>query len=284
MGKYVAEVIFVHLPSTRHRSYMDGIGQLVARARREGHKLALLIDYHVQDPYHGVPPHIDVKNDTQFLTKDKKRRDAGLGYAPFAWVDGWNWARGQIRMLMETFNPDFIQQGESNALRNGWAITAGKPHWFYNDTMTIFKQAADDTGWNGTYVVEGWKTSLVKAREYFGRDNVIWHGDLEDVIIDDTPPPPPVDDCNGELADAKDEIVALEQYVEELSEDLAIAETANMEYAAQLNSCHAALVECQESPCVCDCEDCDEKYQGLQDSLDDLLDILWAFIGGRGTA
>ncbi len=282
MAKHKAEVIYVHLPSVTEADYLSVIDKLVAAARLDGHKVALIMDYHVTHPYHAPPPHLDIHpNGDQTMTKDKERRKEGYGYAPFAWTEGWNKAREYIGALIRRYEPDYIQQGEASDIRNGWTITADKPHWFYNDTMSIFEQAADDTGWGGIFVVEAWKTSLIAARKKFGANRVIWVDELEDVIVG--PTKPPEDDCEDELVSCEESLevqhklfLQSDEAREQLANDLWLCQNENL-------ALRKALEECNEDGCEpCpECEDCDEKYQGLEDSLADLLDILWAFIGGR---
>lgn len=210
--------IMVSLPETvleseraNYRSYASDFTRLVDQkklysakllaeeARARGLKVAIIFDYFKSNPYHGKPPHVSPEDGT--IVKSTTARGYGLGYLPFAWVDGWNYARTAVYMYVQAINPDFIQQGVDHSTMNWYSeVFPEKPHWGYNDVMGMFAEGIRKTDWTGTYVVSAYyNNTLRKAGDLFGaamRDK-----DLLEIITFDLggtiPPveePPPVDD------------------------------------------------------------------------------------------
>lgn len=134
---------FVHLPSLGNDRYVNG---LIADAAEEQRPICLVFNYHLISPYHGRPPHL--LDDGGIYTRDGR----GYGLAPFGWTRGWVWARERIEHVLEAINPAYMQQGVEPDVRNGWGWHT-EPRYHYNDTMSIFKQAARLADWEGTFVV-----------------------------------------------------------------------------------------------------------------------------------
>lgn len=183
--------IFVYLPDLFTGSRKDllaGWKMLAEGVRERGLDVGMVVDYFVQDPYHGCPPHIDPTTGEKW--KDKKRQEEGLGYYPFGWVKGWVEAENALVELIDTIKPDYIQQG-INASELNWKYTlpTDKLYYGYNDTMGMFRQAADRTDWKGTYVVSAWYNhTLKKARDRFG--SALTDSDFIDRCTLELPPPP----------------------------------------------------------------------------------------------
>ena len=259
--------ILVNLPDTVHepwrpdyQKYKEDFTVLVDRgkvaekrmlaeaAREAGLKVAIIFDYFEHEPFHEKPPHVDSSGK---IMKSKVARSFGLGYLPFAWIDGWNYARAAIRVYTEAIQPDFVQQGIQGDVINWYRENVPeKPHWGYNDVMGMFMQGLRDALWTGTYVVSGYYTnSLRKAREYFG--SAIKDEDLAQrlswEILD---PPPPDDDDDDDVEPPVDE----PEYVARYEFDVAMSALT-----AVCGALNDRLLEVEN------------KVKTLEDDFDDLV-------------
>lgn len=178
---------------------------LADAATKAGLSVGVIFDYWMKDPYHGAPPHVNGADGS--IYPDKRRRNLGKGYYPYSWRPGWGDAVKAISTVIDTVNPEFIQQGVNSDVIN-WTTALDPSHLYlgYNDTMGLFNQATDACRWDGTYVVSGFTSrSLPKARQRFGSamDDETFLSrctlDLPDDGGNGEPPPPPVGDLEERI-------------------------------------------------------------------------------------
>lgn len=273
--------IYVYLPELDDTEYVDDIRAEAHIARNAGFNVCLIVDYHVQDPWHGPPPHLDIHADgSQSLTKDRGRRQKGLGLAPFGWKEGWLWARARIANLLRVVQPEYLQQAIDHNVRIGWGFADGiKEHWSYNDTMTIFNDAANDANWAGTFVVSSYKTSMYKARKLWSR--TMWWKELGDNELGDgpPPPPPPSDTCESDLAQCLVLNDNCEEYVDLLKADIEELRQETSYLTSEVIRLQQALEECSEGACE-ECPDylTEEKFDEYLRVFNDLVGKLFGWM------
>jgi hypothetical protein len=195
-------------------------------ARKLGLDVYLLIDYFVEQPYHGPPPHHNLDGANSYprsgptywgfgdvtLTKRHLGRHDAFGYMHFAWGDGWRWGAEAVRTLVDEIRPDYVQQGNDPETLHGWDYyKPGAGPVVYNDTMGVFRDGIHRTDWDGVFVVSAWKSrTLRKAVENFGKADTVDNFRFVTVpyVTDkpDDPKEPPLDSPRDELMKSLEEI------------------------------------------------------------------------------
>jgi hypothetical protein len=125
-------------------SAVEDLAEEIADVRDAGSDLCLEFDWHVLEPYHGRPPHLDN------LVNKRNRPPVGFGYAPFGWRDGWNFAKDQMASLMLAFKPEAVLYGRDPHIHNGWGFLNDQRDpavAAYNDTMGILREALEESGY-----------------------------------------------------------------------------------------------------------------------------------------
>jgi hypothetical protein len=132
--------IFVHAPSLAKKKYYNEIIEKCDDVTERDDEIMLIIDWHVQDPYHGRPPHIGENG------KLIDKGDSGFGYAPFGWKRGWIWMQNRMEDLLVTAGPHAIQYGVDPSTRVGWGFLndlRDPTLAAYNDTFGILVEAIE---------------------------------------------------------------------------------------------------------------------------------------------
>lgn len=226
--KFDGVLIQTHMTLADDRQEVERLRRLSQRANVLGKDVYLLIDYFVQNPYHGPPPHHGIaaaKNYPLVLPaahyewkqfRNPRGRHQAYGYMHFAWTEGWQWGEEAVAELIRHARPRYIQQADNPEYLDGWdyyAPNGGPPT--YNDTMGVFDGGYSKVGFDGVHVVSGFKSrSLSHARGRFGPSRAAWKGDFEFAKMTYKEPDVPDDDP----VDGPDNPVTIEGIEETLYE------------------------------------------------------------------